>query len=223
MQRADFTDAFFDAMQSSILDVNQSETLPPACYADPAFFEFEKEAIFFREWLCVGREAWIREPGDYFTASHVGEPLIIVRNQSGRIKALSAVCQHRAALVAEGHGKKRAFLCPYHHWSYSLDGQLIGAPAMERACDFNKREIRLPEIRLESWLGFIFVNFDPGAPPLAPRLTAVADILKNYDVFDRGGVIPLGSTANRALELESPRREFQRRLSRQSAPCRPRA
>ena len=110
MQRADFTDAFFDAMQSSILDVNQSETLPPACYADPAFFEFEKEAIFFREWLCVGREAWIREPGDYFTASHVGEPLIIVRNQSGRIKALSAVCQHRAALVAEGDGKKARVL-----------------------------------------------------------------------------------------------------------------
>ena len=182
MQRVEFTDAFFDAMQSSILDVNQSETLSPACYTDPSFFELEREAIFLREWLCVGREAWIREPGEYFTASHVGEPLIIVRNQDGRIKALSAVCQHRAMLVAEGSGKTRSFLCPYHHWAYSLDGQLLGAPAMERARDFDKSRIRLPEIKVESWLGFIFVNFDSDAPPLAPRLVPLADVLKNYDV-----------------------------------------
>ncbi|MFM9970861.1 MAG: aromatic ring-hydroxylating dioxygenase subunit alpha, partial [Burkholderiales bacterium] len=92
------------------------------------------------------------------------------------------VCQHRAALVAEGAGRTRSFLCPYHHWAYSLDGQLIGAPAMERAQDFDKNAIRLPQIKVECWLGFIFVNFDPDARPLAPRLTALADILKNYDV-----------------------------------------
>ena len=182
MQRADFTDAFFDGLGSSILDVNRSETLPPACYTDPAFFEFEKEAIFFREWLCVGREAWIREPGEYFTASHVGEPVIVVRHSDGQVKALSAVCQHRAMLVAEGHGKTRSFLCPYHHWAYALDGRLIGAPAMDRACDFDKSSIRLPEIKVETWLGFVFINFDPDAAPLAPRLTALADVLKNYNV-----------------------------------------
>ncbi len=223
MQRVDFTDAFFEAMQSSILDVNQSETLPPACYSDPAFFEFEKEAIFFREWLCVGREAWIREPGEYFTASHVGEPLIIVRNQSGQIKALSAVCQHRAALVAEGHGKKRAFLCPYHHWSYSLDGQLIGAPAMERACDFDKSKICLPEIKARELARIHFHQFRPWRAAARAASRGSSGYPEELRCRERGGVIPLGSTANRALELESPRREFQRRLSRQSAPCRPRA
>src|SRR4051794_11352658 len=115
MARSILTEAFFESFDSSIADVNEAETLPPQCYADRDFFEFEKEAIFRHEWLCVGRESWAKEPGDYFTTSHIGEPIIIVRTQDGRLKALSSVCQHRAMLVAEGRGRTRAFLCPYHH------------------------------------------------------------------------------------------------------------
>ena len=92
--------------------MNSAETLPPACYTDPAFYEFEKQAIFYREWLCVGREAWVRNPGDYFATSHADEPIIVVRNRAGVVKAMSAVCQHRAILVADGHGKARSFRCP---------------------------------------------------------------------------------------------------------------
>jgi phenylpropionate dioxygenase-like ring-hydroxylating dioxygenase large terminal subunit len=174
------TEEFFRSLDSSAADVNSSETLPPVCYTDPAFYEFEKQAIFFREWLVVGREAWVKNPGDYFTVSQVGEPLIITRNRDGVLKALSAVCQHRAMLVAEGHGNVPSFRCPYHHWTYSLDGNLVGAPEMDRACGFDKKNFRLPEVKLEVWLGFIFVNFDPDAPPLAPRLTALTAVLKNY-------------------------------------------
>jgi phenylpropionate dioxygenase-like ring-hydroxylating dioxygenase large terminal subunit len=180
MQFGKFDEAFFDGMESSIGDVNEAQMLPPACYADPSFFDFEKEAVFSREWLCVGREAWAAQPGDYFTAEQIGERLIIVRTLEGELKALSAVCQHRAALVAEGNGKARAFVCPYHHWSYRLDGTLIGAPAMERACNFDARNIRLPEIRVEVWLGFVFINFDADAAPLGPRLTEITAILANY-------------------------------------------
>jgi phenylpropionate dioxygenase-like ring-hydroxylating dioxygenase large terminal subunit len=175
-------DDFFEAMESSIRDVNEAEMLPPSCYADPAFFEFEKEALFLREWLCVGRESWISEPGDYFTAEQIGERVIVVRQQDGSIRALSAVCQHRAMLVAEGRGKTRNFLCPYHHWAYGLDGTLTGAPAMERACNFDKSKYNLPVIKVEVWLGFVFINFDPDAAPLSPRLTAITEVLKNYHV-----------------------------------------
>jgi nitrite reductase/ring-hydroxylating ferredoxin subunit len=182
MREGVLSDEFFRSLESSVRDVDKAETLPPICYTSPEIYEFEKEAIFYREWLCVGREIWARKPGDYFTTSHVGEPIVIVRNGDGVLKAFSSVCRHRAALVAEGHGTKRSFQCPYHHWTYGLDGILLGAPAMDRACDFDRRKIRLHEFKLEIWLGFIFINFDPDAAPLAPRLAAVTKALENYDI-----------------------------------------
>ncbi len=175
-------DTFFSSLDSSVREVNAAETLPPICYTDPEFFKFEKDAIFYREWLCVGREAWVKNPGDYFTASQIGEPLIIARNRDGVLKAMSAVCQHRAMLVADGIGNARSFRCPYHHWTYSLDGNLVSAPEMDRACNFDKADFRLPEVKLEVWLGFIFINFDPDAAPLAPRLSALTAVLKNYNI-----------------------------------------
>ena len=181
MRASPFNDAFFNSMDSSIVGVNEAEMLPPACYVDRDFFEFEKDAIFAREWLCVGREAWVANPGDYFTTTHMGEPLIICRTRSGQIKAMSSVCQHRAMLVAEGHGNTRAFVCPYHHWTYDLDGALIGAPAMNRTCNFSKKSAGLPEIRHEIWHGFIFVNLDAEAEPLTPRLAALEPVVANYD------------------------------------------
>jgi len=185
-------DRFFAGMESSIGPVNEAEMLPPACYVDPGFFEFEKDAIFAREWLCVGRQEWVEKPGDYFTAMHMGEPVVVAKGRDSVVRAMSSVCQHRAMLVAEGYGNTRAFLCPYHHWAYALDGQLIGAPAMERACNFDKAKIRLPQFRVENWLGFLFVNFDPNAAPLAPRLAKVTEILERYDL----------ANADTSMELE---------------------
>ena len=177
-----FNDAFFDGMSSSALEVNRAQMLPPACYTDAAFYEFEKDAIFAKEWLCVGRQEWVAKTGDFFTAMHMGEPIVIVRGRDDVIRAMSSVCQHRAMLVAEGRGNTRAFLCPYHHWAYSLDGQLVHAPAMERAEDFDMASVKLPNFQVEIWLGFIFVNFDLDAPPLAPRLAKITEALANYDL-----------------------------------------
>lgn len=174
------TNEFFAGLASSNCDVNSAETLPPPCYSDPLFYEFEKEAIFFHEWLCVGREAWARNPGDYFTTFQVGEPIIVARTRDGELKAMSAVCRHRAMLVAEGHGNVRTFLCPYHHWTYALDGRLVHAPEMDRACNFSLENVRLPQLQIEVWNGFVFVNFDPVAAPLAPRLAELTEVLKNY-------------------------------------------
>lgn len=184
------TDAFFDGFSSSLGDVTEAETLPPACYTDEEFFEFEKEALFNREWLCVGREDWVKNPGDYFTATHIGEPLIVSRTREGELKAMSAVCQHRAMLVAEGRGNTKAFVCPYHHWTYGLDGRLVGAPAMSKTCGFDRNDVGLPEIKTEVWEGFVFVNFDEDAPPLAPRLKTVSEALANYDLPNAEGAVP---------------------------------
>ncbi len=184
------SDALFDSFESSVRETESADSLPPACYVDPDFFAFEKEAIFFREWLCVGRVDWAANPGDYYTFSHSGEPIIVARSLDGELHAMSAVCQHRAMLVAEGAGNARGFVCPYHHWSYALDGTLVGAPAMSRTCNFDKADHGLPKLRIETWQGFVFVNFDPAALPLAPRLAALESVMANYGIADLVGPRP---------------------------------
>ena len=183
-------DSFFDGLESSVLATEQAESLPPLCYTDASFYEFEKAALFDHEWLCVGRESWAMQVGEYFTTSIVGEPILVVRDRAGQLRAMSSVCQHRAMLVAEGHGQKKAFVCPYHHWTYGLDGALIGAPAMERSCDFSKSASALPNFAVEVWEGFIFINFDLDALPLAPRLAAVSESIAGYSLSTAQGPRP---------------------------------
>jgi len=185
-----FNDAFFAGLSSSVKDVAEAESLPPACYTDAGFYEFEKEAVFNHEWLCVGREDWVKEPGDYFTSQIIDEPIIVARTRAGELKAMSAVCQHRGMLVAEGAGNTRGFVCPYHHWTYALDGHLVNAPAMERTCGFDKAAVGLPTFKVEVWLGFIFINFDDAAAPLAPRLAALEEVLAPYDLANAEGPRP---------------------------------
>ncbi|NOX69769.1 MAG: Rieske 2Fe-2S domain-containing protein [Gammaproteobacteria bacterium] len=190
MNRFQLTDEFFAGLSSSTLPLGDAETLPPECYTDQDFYEFEKDAVFSREWLCTGRESWVSEPGDYYTTSIAGEPIIVVRTLKGELKAMSSVCQHRAMLVAEGSGNTRGFLCPYHHWSYSLDGRLTQAPAMEKACNFDKSEFGLPNFKVEVWQGFIFVNLDENAAPLGPRLVAVDEAVAGHELATAEGVKP---------------------------------
>lgn len=184
MRSSVLTDEFFASLDSSVDTIDKAETLPPACYTDADFYEFEKEAVFNHEWLCIGRESWVREPGDYFTSSIIGEPLLVTRTREGDLRAMSSVCQHRGMLVAEGRGNARGFVCPYHHWTYGLDGSLVNAPAMNKTCNFDKSQHGLPGIRTEVWQGFLFINFDDDAPPLAPRLKALDDALDRYKLAD---------------------------------------
>jgi len=185
------TDQFFDSFASSVKPTEEAETLPPECYTSAEFYEFEKAALFHREWLCVGREEWVADPGDYITATHANEPIIVSRDRAGNLHAMSAVCQHRAMLVAEGKGNTRGFICPYHHWSYDLDGKLVGAPAMSRTCDFDKKRHGLPKLRVESWHGFLFVNFDPEARSLASQLGPLEPVVANYEFGKLRGPEPM--------------------------------
>ena len=190
MSRSLLNDAFFESFSSSVCDLADAESLPPACYVDPEFFAFEKETMFLREWLCVGRESWVAKPGDYFTAKHVGEPLIVTRTEAGEVAAMSSVCRHRAMLVAEGRGTARSLVCPYHHWVYSLGGELVSAPAMSRTRNFDKGRHGLPRLKVEIWQGFVFVNFDADAEPLAPRLRDIEEVIRHYRIAELSGPPP---------------------------------
>lgn len=190
MSRFFLNDEFFNSLESSIQEIEHANTLPPLCYTDAAFFDFEKRALFDHEWLCIGRVDWVPNPGDFYATSVVNEPIVVVHDRDGTIRAMSSVCQHRAMLVAEGAGNTRTFTCPYHHWVYNLKGDLINAPAMEKTCNFHKETSGLPNFKLEIWHGFIFMNFNDSADPLAPRLTALEPILANYEIADAEGPAP---------------------------------
>ena len=149
--------------------VSRAATIPSRCYTDPAMLGEEKERVFARTWQLVGREDQAASSGSYFTAEVAGEPLLIVRD-GDRLRALSNVCRHRAGPVAKGEGSCGAFRCGYHGWSYALDGRLANTPEFDGVEEFDRAAVRLPEFRVETWLGLIFVNLDGRAESLRQTL-----------------------------------------------------
>ncbi len=176
------TAALLDSFDASIADVTTAITMPPEIYTSEEFLRFERDAVFAREWQCVGRASRIPNAGDYFTTTVNAEPIIVTRAKNGEIHAFSAICQHRGMQVVDDEGNCTKFTCPYHLWSYDLTGRLLGAPAMERTDDFDKKQFPLPALKVELWLGFVFVHFDPDAQPLAPTLATYAPYLEHYDL-----------------------------------------
>ncbi len=143
----------------------------------------EKERLFLRDWLCMARLEEIEQPGDYMTFRVMDEPIIIARDEAGRINAFANVCRHRGVEVASGSGNLKEFSCPYHGWTYDLEGRLIGAPYMKEAEGFDPAQCRLQPLKTDFWGGFIFVNFDPDAAPLA---SVIDDFDKAYALFQPG-------------------------------------
>jgi len=149
---------------------DRGRTMPAAFYTDADLLGLERAHLFAREWHCVGRIEEIAEPGQWMTYTLAGEPLVIVHGSDGTIRALSNVCRHRGTLICQGKGRGRRLTCPYHHWAYDLTGQLAAAPRMPETDQFRIADCRLPEFPCETWMGFVFVNLDAQAAPLAPRL-----------------------------------------------------
>jgi phenylpropionate dioxygenase-like ring-hydroxylating dioxygenase large terminal subunit len=177
-----FTNELRSTFAESARPAVEACLLPPVCYTSPEFFDFEMRTIWSRDWLALGRGSQIPDPGDFFTITMAGEPLIVVRDKDGAIRVLSAVCRHQGMILAGGGGNCTTFTCPYHLWTYGLDGRLLGAPAMERTLDFEKAENSLPQLAVETWNGFIFTSFDPHPAPLAPSLRGAEEVLRNYDL-----------------------------------------
>lgn len=157
--------------------------LPPRCYYDSDIYDYEVDKIFRRNWVAVGRWDQVERPGDYFTVDLVGEPLIVVRDHSHRLHALSNTCQHRWAAVASGAGNTPLFICPYHRWSYNLDGSLRGM-TLQNIEGLDRKKCALPSHRVEVWQGWVFVNFDPDAEPVAEKMRDICGFLDRYGLSD---------------------------------------
>ena len=185
--------SILDALAAMEARDGEAAMLPRECYTAPEFFEFERAAVFARSWLCVGRAEQIPQPGDYLAASVAGEPLLVVRTRDGLVRAMSAVCQHRGQIITCTSGSTRTFRCPLHFWSYDLNGRLIGAPRMGAREDLERlrRTVQLPEVRHEIWHGFIFVNLDAAAAPLAASLAKLEPYWENYAAADLVAVPPV--------------------------------
>jgi phenylpropionate dioxygenase-like ring-hydroxylating dioxygenase large terminal subunit len=148
----------------------EAETLPPTAYTAEAFYRREVERIFLKEWNFMGRADLVPNPGDYFAVELAGVPIIVVRDQQRQLHAFANTCRHRGTTLVEGEGNCRAFKCPYHSWVYGLDGTLLGTPEMQQTADFDASRYGLIPVKLETWGGFLFVNFDPTSRPLVDHL-----------------------------------------------------
>jgi choline monooxygenase len=177
------------------LDVHEqiecAQTLASRFYTDPAILEIEKSRIFQRTWQLVGTlsqscgevngvKRTIADPESFFTADVAGEPIIVVRDKQGELRAFSNVCRHRAGPIALGSGCKNVLRCQYHGWTYTLDGRLIGTPDVEGVEFFDRRTMGMVPLRCETWEQFIFVNFDLKAEPLATYLGQIPQQARGF-------------------------------------------
>jgi choline monooxygenase len=146
--------------------LSRARTIPAQWYTDPAALAAEKEKVFWRTWQPVGYAAAVGRPGEYLACEVAGEPIAVVRGADGVLRAFSNVCRHRASIILEGKGFAKSLRCPYHGWTYSLDGRLLVAPEFEGVEDWDLKQVSLPAVRVEEWGPFVFVNVDGQAPPL---------------------------------------------------------
>jgi len=149
-------------------------------YTSREYFEHERSTVLQEGWHCLGRADEIPQPGNYFTAQILDEPLLVVRGDDNEIRVLSNVCRHRSMPVAEGAGTRKVFVCSYHGWSYRRDGTLLRAANMENN-SFDPAKCRLPEFHCELWGGFIYANIADNPTPLQPVLAKLHEQIAPYE------------------------------------------
>jgi choline monooxygenase len=157
-----------------------AEALPPACYTSPDFHAREVERVFRRCWNIVGRADYAPLPGGYFAFELAGTPGFAMRGRDGEIRAFVNSCRHRGAKLLDGTGSCASIRCPYHSWIYDTEGRLRAAPGMADADDFRADAHGLVPLRAEVWMGFVFVNFDSDAAPLADYLGDLTEVVASY-------------------------------------------
>lgn len=145
---------------------SQSLSLNADAYTDPRWYQVDQDEVIAKTWQWVCHVEKVRAPGSYIAVEIAGKPIAVVRDREGVLRAFYNVCKHRAHRLLSGEGKATRITCPYHAWTYKLDGQLAGAPHTQHLLDFNPKEIALAPVQVEEFCGFIYVNLDPAAAPL---------------------------------------------------------
>jgi choline monooxygenase len=153
------------------------KTLPWSWYTDPAVLQLERERIFRRSWQYVGHTGEVAEPGS-FVSTRVGDvPVVVVRDKDGALRAFLNVCRHRGSIVCTGSGRRATLQCPYHAWTYGLDGRLLAAPRSDREGGVDTDDLGLVQLQLETWGPLVFVNPDREASPLADFLDGLPELV----------------------------------------------
>jgi len=163
----------------------EAYTIPAPWYTDPRIAQLELQNVFSRTWQAVGRLDQVEKPGQYVTATAAGEPVVVVRGSDNKLRAFFNVCRHHAMTVMnEPCGQTPHLRCPYHGWTYNLEGELRGMTEFEGVCHFDRAQNGLVPIRVETWEKFIFVNLDPKAGSLVDFLGAFVKLTRPLGFAD---------------------------------------
>lgn len=173
-------DALTQLKANVAVPFTQAHAMPKAVYTSEDFAAKEVEQIFSKEWFCVGRASGLSKPGDYLTLELANQPIMVLRDRGGTLRAQSNVCLHRMSILLKDSGNTGTIVCPYHGWSYNLDGSLRAAPAMTHNEGFCKDNYHLPQIRCEEWLGWVMVTLNPDAPSPYKKLADVEHLIADY-------------------------------------------
>jgi len=172
--------------------LEEAWTIPAPWYFDERIAALERASTFSTSWQVVGRVDQVRDNGQFFTAELAGEPLVVARDEDGQLRAFYNVCRHHAAaVVTEPQGCAKQFRCPYHGWTYGIDGALKGMVEFDGVCNFDRAKNGLVPVRVDTWENFVFVNLDGRAAPLrdflgiVPELVGPLDLAKKLQFFDR--------------------------------------
>jgi phenylpropionate dioxygenase-like ring-hydroxylating dioxygenase large terminal subunit len=173
-------DAVAQLKASVAVPFSQAHAMPKSVYTSEDFAAKEVEQIFSKEWFCVGRASGLSKPGDYITLELANQPIMVLRDRGRTLRAQSNVCLHRMSILLKDSGNTGTIVCPYHGWSYNLDGSLRAAPAMTHNEGFCKDNYRLPQIRCEEWLGWVMVTLNPEASSPYKKLADVEELIADY-------------------------------------------
>lgn len=160
--------------------IERGQTIPNVWYTDASHLELEREHVFGRSWQYIGDASPVAEPGTYTTAVVGDVPVVITRDETGELHALANVCRHRHHLVASGSGKRKTLQCPYHAWTYRLDGRLHRAPGIDLAERPDCAALRLAPLAAETWGPFLFVSLDPEIAPLAEHMGSFPERTRDF-------------------------------------------
>lgn len=152
-------------------------TLAWTGYSDPAVLRVEQDRIFGRAWQYVAHTGQVAKAGSFVAVRAGHLPVVIVRDRDEKLRAFINVCRHRGSIICVGEGERDTLQCPYHAWTYSLDGSLIGAPRAHQEADFDTEELGLQPVKLATLGPFIFVNPDANAPSLDEHLGELPALL----------------------------------------------
>jgi len=157
-------------------------TLPFDWFCDPEIFRLEQRRVFADSWVYAGVLDWVAEPGQFLTTQAGLVPIVVVRDEDGNLNGFVNICRHRATVVADGRGQRMSLQCPYHAWTYGLDGCLLAAPRSELEPGFDRAEYGLVPVSVDTWGPFVFVNRNAEAAPLAHYLGPLPQIVADAGI-----------------------------------------